>query len=79
MTINIYIMTYRFTTIITKEGKWFVARCLELEVVSQGKTVEESQKNLKAAVELFLEDQPNPKKFLFKSYPIVTTLELNHV
>ncbi|MFZ5392561.1 MAG: type II toxin-antitoxin system HicB family antitoxin [Patescibacteria group bacterium] len=71
-------MTYRFTTIITKEGKWYVARCLELEVVSQGKTVEESQKNLKEAVELFLEDQPNPRKFATKSYPIVTTLELNH-
>jgi predicted RNase H-like HicB family nuclease len=70
-------MTYRFTTIITKEGKWYVARCLELEVASQGKTIEEAQYNLKEAVELFLEDEPNPKKFVTHSYPIVTTLELN--
>jgi predicted RNase H-like HicB family nuclease len=49
-------MTYRFTTIITQEGKWYVARCVELGVVSQGKTIEETQKNLKEAVELYLED-----------------------
>ena len=40
-------MTYKFTTIITQEGKWFVARCLELGVVSQGKNIEEAQKKLK--------------------------------
>ncbi len=72
-------MTYRFTTIIKLEDKWYVARCLELGVVSQGKTVEDAQKNLKEAVELFLEDEPNPKKYLTKSYPIVTTMELNNV
>jgi len=37
-------MTYRFTTTITKEGKWYVARCIELGVVSQGKTIEEAKK-----------------------------------
>lgn len=55
-------MTYKFTTIINQEGKWYVARCIELEVVSQGKTVEDAQKNLKEAVELYLEDQPNETK-----------------
>jgi predicted RNase H-like HicB family nuclease len=33
-----------------------VARCLELGVVSQGKTIEEAQANLKEAAELYLED-----------------------
>lgn len=28
-------MTYKFTTIIQQDGKWFVARCVELGVVSQ--------------------------------------------
>jgi predicted RNase H-like HicB family nuclease len=73
------IMTYRFTTIITEQDKLFVARCLELGVVSQGKSIEESQKNLKEAVQLFLEDEPNPKKYQTKSYPIVTTMEFNNV
>jgi len=72
-------MTYKFTTIINKEGKWYVARCLELEVVSQGKTIEESKKNLQEAVELYLEDQPKNKKYLSKEASLITTLELNHV
>ena len=71
-------MTYKFTTVINKEGKWFVARCLELGVVSQGKTVEEAQKNLKEAVELYLEDQPKAKKYLSKQAPLITSLELKH-
>jgi len=71
-------MTYRFTTIIVQEGKFYIARCAELGVVSQGKTVEEAQKNLKEAVELYLEDQPGAKKYSSKSAPLVTTLELKH-
>ena len=48
-------MNKRFTAVITKEEKWYVAHCVELGVVSQGKTIEEAQVNLKEAVELFLE------------------------
>ena len=32
-----------------------VARCVELDTVSQGKTIEDAQANLKEAVELYLE------------------------
>lgn len=46
-------MTYKFTTVITQEGKWFIARCIELGVVSQGENVESAQKNLKEAIELY--------------------------
>jgi len=49
-------MTYKFTTIITQEGKWYVARCVELGVVSQGRTVEKAQENIKEAVELYLRE-----------------------
>lgn len=45
----------RFTAVINKEGKWYVAHCVELGVVSQGKTIEEAQANLKEAVELYIE------------------------
>jgi predicted RNase H-like HicB family nuclease len=48
-------MTKRFTAVITKEEKWYVAHCVELGVVSQGKTIEKAQANLKEAVELYLE------------------------
>jgi len=69
-------MTYKFTTIIIQEGKWYVARCLELGVVSQGRTIEEAQKNLKEAVELYLEDQPRSKRYFSKKAPLITSLEL---
>lgn len=56
-------MDRRFTAVVVKEEKWYVAHCVELGVVSQGKTVEEARANLKEAVELYLEsfgieDQP---------------------
>ena len=51
-------MKFTFTTTTQKEGKWYVAQCVELGVVSQGKTRAEAQRNLKEAVELYLEDVP---------------------
>jgi predicted RNase H-like HicB family nuclease len=48
-------MSSKFTAIITREETWYVAHCLELGVVSQGKTIEQAQVNLKEAVELYLE------------------------
>lgn len=49
----------RFTVIITREKRWHVAHCVELGVVSQGKTIEAAQTNLKEAVELFHESFRN--------------------
>jgi predicted RNase H-like HicB family nuclease len=48
-------MAKRFTAVITKEERWYVGHCVELGVVSQGKTIEETQVNLREAVELYLE------------------------
>ena len=50
-----------FTAIIKKGEKQFVALCPELDVVSQGYTIEESLKNLKEAVELYVEEMGIPK------------------
>ncbi len=44
-----------YTAILEKEGDMYVALCPELDVASQGRTVEEATANLKEAVELFLE------------------------
>lgn len=48
-------MYKKFTAVITREEEWYVAHCVELGVVSQGKTIEDAQANLKEAVELYLE------------------------
>ena len=44
-----------FSTVVTKDGKWYVALCPELDIASQGKSIEDALKNLKEAVELYLE------------------------
>ena len=44
-----------FTAIIEKEDDGFVALCPELDVASQGGTVEEAKSNLQEAIELFFE------------------------
>ena len=44
-----------FTAILEKEDDMYVALCPELDVASQGATVEEATANLREAVELFLE------------------------
>lgn len=44
-----------YTAIVEKEGDGYVSLCPELDVASQGRTIEEATANLKEAVELFLE------------------------
>jgi predicted RNase H-like HicB family nuclease len=48
-------MTRQLTAIIEREDDGYVALCPELDVASQGDTVEEAHTNLQEAVELFLE------------------------
>ena len=45
------------TAVVKKGEKQYVALCPELDVVSQGYTVEESVENLKEACGLYLEDE----------------------
>jgi predicted RNase H-like HicB family nuclease len=46
---------FQFTAVIEKEGDGYVSLCPELDIASQGSSVEEASANLKEAVELFLE------------------------
>ena len=50
--------TRTFTASIHKEENIYVATCVELGTVSQGKTIEEALNNLKEATELYLEEFP---------------------
>lgn len=40
---------------IWREGDWYVSHCNDLEIASQGETVEEAQENLEEAIRLFFE------------------------
>ena len=48
---------YRFTTVITREGKFYVSDCPELGITSQGLSLDEAMANLKEAIELYLRDE----------------------
>ena len=48
----------RFNVIVQQDDTWYVAKCLDNSVASQGKTVEEALNNLREALELYYEDEP---------------------
>jgi predicted RNase H-like HicB family nuclease len=48
-------MSKRLTAIIHREGNGFVALCPEVDVASQGETIEAARDNLREALELFFE------------------------
>jgi predicted RNase H-like HicB family nuclease len=51
--------------------------CPELDITSQGSSVEEARQNLKEAVELFLEDPSSSEaKKRFRSELFITQLEV---
>lgn len=45
----------QFTAVIERDEDWYVALCPELDIVSQGQSVEEARCNLIEAIELFFE------------------------
>ena len=48
-------MNRQLTAIIEREGDGYVSLCPEVDVASQGDTVDEARKNLHEALELFFE------------------------
>ena len=47
-------MSIKYNVMIQKEEEWYVAKCLDNNVASQGKTIEEALKNLREALKLYL-------------------------
>jgi len=45
----------QFTAVIERDDDWYVALCPELDIASQGKSIEEARHNLIEAIELFFE------------------------
>ena len=71
-------MTYRFSVMITKEDDWYVARCPELGVTSQGRDVEGARANLGEAIELYLETWGPPEQRATDGQAFWTTVEVSH-
>lgn len=61
-----------FHSIIWKEDDLYIARALEVNVASQGESQKEATKNLKEALELYLEDSK-------EALPVVQSVEIAEV
>jgi len=67
----------QLTAITEKEGTGYVALCAELDIASQGGTVEEARRNLVEAVELFFETaDPSEVESRLLGEVFVTRLEI---
>ncbi len=64
---------HTFTAAVHREEDWYVAQCLEVDVASQGNTIDEALTNLREAVELYLEHTPAPT---ITSTPLVTSFHV---
>ena len=63
------------TVVVHREEDWYVAQCLEVDVASQGPTIDEALANLAEAVELYLDEVDDPARHI-SSTPLVTSFLL---
>ena len=70
-------MKYKLTGVIEREGSGYVSLCPELDIASQGDTIEGARANLIEALELFLESAPSQEiKERLHDEVYVTSLEI---
>jgi len=70
-------MRRQLTAIIEREGDGYVSICPELDVASQGNTIEAARDNLREALELFFETaSPEEVKQRFHGEIFVTRVEV---
>jgi predicted RNase H-like HicB family nuclease len=62
--------------VFQNDGKWFIARCLDLPVTTQGRTLAAAKKNLREAVELYLETWGASKENKATKEVYLTTMEI---
>ncbi len=67
----------KLTAIIEREGDGYVSLCPELDIASQGESVEQARDNLREALELFFETaSPEEIKQRLHDEIFVTQLEV---
>ncbi len=70
-------VTRRLTALIEREGDGYVALCPEVDVASQGDTIEQARAHLQEALELFFETASSAEiAERLHSEVYVTTLEV---
>ena len=66
---------YKLSAIVEEEENLFVSHCVELQVASQGKSIEEALANLKEAVQLYIKHaEPEELSRLNSKTSVVATI-----
>jgi predicted RNase H-like HicB family nuclease len=63
------------TAAVHQEEDWYVAQCLEVDVASQGPTIDEALANLAEAVGLYLDEVDDPGERITQT-PLVTSFQV---
>ncbi len=59
--LSLIMKSLRLQNVVWKEGKHYVAQCLNVDVSSFGQTKKEALQNLQEALELYFEDVKSPR------------------
>jgi len=66
-------------SVIWKEGRYYVAQCLNVDVSSFGKTKKEALRNIDEALELYFEDVKSSSRIAKVERPEVVELSITRV
>ena len=70
-------MQRQLTALIEREGDGYVSLCPQLDIASQGDTIEEARQNLREALELFFETaSPEEQQTRLRAEVYVTSVEV---
>jgi len=68
-------MSRTFTAAVHREDDWYVTQCLDVDVCSQGASIDEAVRNLAEAVQLYLDEVDEPQQHVTAT-PLVTSFQI---
>lgn len=74
-TLTVMLATRTLTAAVHREEDWYVAQCLEVDVASQGETLDAALTNLQEAVTLYLDEIDDPDRHITRT-PLVTSFQV---
>jgi len=66
------------TSVVWKEGNYYISQCLDVDVSSFGKSKKEALAMLEDALSLYFEDMPIPKKTERVKNPAIASVQLQY-
>ena len=66
--------TIQLNNAVWKEGDYFVAQCLNIDISSFGDTKQEALNNLQEALELYFEDNEHPEITIIEKPELVDSV-----